>query len=552
MNKNIEEKTYHVAMYLRLSKEDGDKAESDSIANQRELIQSYLSNKPNMHLKSIRIDDGYSGVNFERPAFQAMMDDIKSGRINCVIVKDLSRMGRNYIDTGRYLEQIFPFFSVRFIAINDGIDSFNESTMDNMLIPFKNLINDAYLRDISIKIRSQFDVKRKKGEFIGSFSPYGYKKSTEHHNKLVIDEEAADTVRTIFKWKKEGMSHQGIADKLNSLGVLSPMEYKKSKGSNFKTTFKVNDKAKWTHVSVLRILKDEVYIGVISQGKRVTVNYKIKQRIEKPKEEWIRVEDVHEPIISKELFQTVQEVLLKDTRIAPNKKKVYLFSGMLICGDCGNSMVRKSAVSGEKKYVYYVCNTYKNQKKCSNHSIKEEALKETILHVIRKHIDIILSMKNILSTIDGSSVQNREINKIQELIVKNEAEWDKINRFKVSIYEDYTEGLIKKEDYADMKHIYEERSGETKAILDNLHHELEYFKNTISPESEWISRFKQYHSADILSRDLMITLIDQIQIYEENRIEIHFKYQSAFEKTLSYIKSISNKELETTSLSEVV
>ncbi|GMQ56607.1 hypothetical protein AN1V17_10000 [Vallitalea sediminicola] len=168
------------------------------------------------------------------------------------------------------------------------------------------------------------------------------------------------------------------------------------------------------------------------------------------------------------------------------------------------------------------------------------------------HIDIILSMENILSTIDVSSVQNREIIKIQELIVKNEGEIDKINRFKVSIYEDYTDGLIKKDDYSDMKHIYEERSGETKAILDNLHHELGHYKNTISPENKWIRRFKQYQTADVLSRDLMVTLIDQVKIYEENRIEIQFKYQDAFEKTLSYIKSISNKELESTSLSEVV
>lgn len=552
MKNNSEEKTYHVAIYLRLSKEDGDKAESDSITNQRELIQSYLSNKPNMHLKSIRIDDGYSGVNFERPAFQSMMKDIKAGLINCVIVKDLSRMGRNYIDTGRYLEQIFPFLGVRFIAINDGIDSFNESAIDNMLIPFKNFINDAYIRDISIKIRSQFEVKRKKGEFIGSFSPYGYKKSLEHHNKLVIDEEAADIVRTIFRWKKEGMSHQGIADKLNSLGVLSPMEYKKSKGINFKTSFKINDKAKWTHVSVLRILKDEVYIGVISQGKRVTLNHKIKQRIEKPREEWIRVEDVHEPILSKGLFQTVQDVLLKDTRIAPNKKKVYLFSGMLICGDCKNSMVRKSVSSGGKKYVYYVCNTYKNQKHCSSHSIKEEALKETILHVIRKHIDVVISMENILSAIECSVVQNREIKRISKLITKNEKELDKINRFKVSIYEDYTEGIIKKEDYADMKHIYEERSRETKAILDNLKKELEHFRNTISHESEWISRFKQYQSADILTRDLMITLVDHVQIYEDDKIEIHFKYQNAFKKALSYIETVSHKEEGNASLSEVI
>lgn len=234
---------FKAAIYVRLSKEDGDvsgvsKSESNSISNQKELIRDFLKDKSNIKVVSERVDDGFSGVNFERPAFQLMLEDIRQGKVDCVVVKDLSRFGRNYIEAGRYIEKIFPMLGVRFIAINDNYDSLSgKSQSDEIVIPFKNLINDAYCRDISIKIRSHLDIKRRKGEFIGSFTVYGYKKDEQNHNQIVVDDYAADVVRNIFLWKISGMSQQGIADKLNQMGVLSPAEYKKSCGSKYRAKF---------------------------------------------------------------------------------------------------------------------------------------------------------------------------------------------------------------------------------------------------------------------------------------------------------------------------
>ena len=227
MSKN---KSYNAAVYLRLSKEDGDVTEggktvSNSIANQEELVRDYLKSQADIRVYSVYKDDGYSGVNFDRPMFQKMLEDIKSGAVNCVIVKDLSRFGRNYIESGRYIEKIFPMLGVRFIAVNDHYDSLSEDTGADMIIPFKNLINDAYCRDISIKVRSHLDMKRKNGEYIGAFVAYGYRKDPEDKNRLIIDDYAAGVVRDIFDMKKKGMSHYSIARKLNDDGILSPLEY---------------------------------------------------------------------------------------------------------------------------------------------------------------------------------------------------------------------------------------------------------------------------------------------------------------------------------------
>ena len=223
-------KEYNACIYARLSRDDGDKLESDSIINQKALIRDFISKHPEIHVVSEKTDDGYSGVNFDRPAFQEMMEDIRSGKINCVVVKDLSRFGRNYIEAGNYIERVFPFMGVRFIAINDSYDSLDRNQSDSLIIPFKNLINDAYCKDISVKIRSQLEIKRKKGQFIGAFAVYGYLKDPEDHNKLIPDTYASEVVRAIYKWKLEGMSQGRIAEKLNLQGVLCPMEYKMSMG----------------------------------------------------------------------------------------------------------------------------------------------------------------------------------------------------------------------------------------------------------------------------------------------------------------------------------
>ena len=283
-----EARVWNATLYLRLSREDEDKEESNSISGQRELLRDYLSRHPDLREYAIRIDDGFSGTTFDRPAFREMMEDIRAGKTDCVIVKDLSRFGRNYLDTGEYIETIFPFLGVRFIAVNDGYDSQRERTAsDYLMLPFKNLINEAYCRDISIKIRSQLAVKRKRGDYLGSFAVYGYLKSETDKNQLVVDEYAADVVRDIFRWKLEGASPGRIADRLNSAGILSPAEYKRSMGMKYTTPFQTKPKALWSASGIISLLKNKVYIGVLTQGIMTTPSYKVQKRIRKAEQDWI-------------------------------------------------------------------------------------------------------------------------------------------------------------------------------------------------------------------------------------------------------------------------
>lgn len=366
----MSKKKYQACIYARLSRDDGDKVESDSISNQRALVRDFLSNYPDIEVVCEKVDDGYSGVNFERPGFKEMMDLIRAGKVNCVVCKDLSRFGRNYIEAGNYIERVFPFMNVRFIAINDGYDSAEKQNQAaSLVIPFKNLINDAYCKDISVKIRSQLEIKRKKGEFLSAFACYGYMKDPDDKNKLVIDTYASEVVRAIFRWKLEGVSQGNIAKRLNQKGVLCPMEYKLSQGQKVQTYFRVNEKAKWSVVTINRILTNEVYIGVLVQGKQSTPNYKVKKVVSKDESEWVRVENAHEAIIDYDDFMAVRNLMKRDVRTAPEEDSVYLFSGFLRCGDCGQNMVRKTIPSGKKKYIYYVCSTNKSKQGCSSHSI---------------------------------------------------------------------------------------------------------------------------------------------------------------------------------------
>ena len=306
---------FQAAAYLRLSYTENRENESDSIANQKKLIEDYVKGRPDIELVSEKVDDGYSGILFDRPAFQEMMQDITEGRVNCVIVKDLSRLGREYIETGRYLRRIFPAYGVRFIAINDNIDTAHEHAGDDLSISMKNIINDAYCHDISVKTRSALAVKRRNGDYVGACPVYGYRKSEENRNRLVVDEYAARVVRDIFRARIDGRSAKKIADELNALGVLSPLAYKVNRGLPHPTGgFADRKDAKWSATTVIRILQDEIYTGTLVQGRRGTVNHKIKDVVKRPAEEWVRVENAHDPIIRKADFDLVQSIMKLDTR----------------------------------------------------------------------------------------------------------------------------------------------------------------------------------------------------------------------------------------------
>lgn len=319
---------YDGDMYLRISHEDGDKAESDSIANQRDLITAFLEKHPEITLRKVWVDDGYTGVNFDRPDFIRMMESVRNKKTNCIIVKDFSRLGRNFIETGKYIEKIFPFMGVRFISVNDDYDSAKPRTAsDNLIVPVKNLMNDAYCRDISIKIRSHQDIKRRKGQFIAPFAMFGYLKDPEDKHHLIIDEFAAGVVQDMFHLILEGYSSEAIADRLNEQGIPSPLEYKRLLGSTYKTPFRRNPKAVWTATAVLRILKNPVYIGTLEQGKRSSPNYKVKKQFAVPEEQWAVKENTHEPAVSRDTFENVAKILRTDTRTAPGEETVSRWEG---------------------------------------------------------------------------------------------------------------------------------------------------------------------------------------------------------------------------------
>jgi DNA invertase Pin-like site-specific DNA recombinase len=383
---------YIAIKYIRLSNTDS-AGESDSITNQSKLIDEFLKNHPEIKVASEKIDDGFSGILFDRPAFNEMMEEIRQGRVNCVITKDLSRFGREYIETGRYLRRIFPAYGVRFIAINDGIDTLNDSA-DDLSISFRTIINDAYSRDISVKTRSALDIKRVKGDFVGAAAMYGYIKDKNNRNRLVVDEYAASIVKEIFSMKIGGLSAAKIAKTLNERGVLSPLEYKKSKGiSHSKGGFINSENAEWSATAIFRILKDETYTGALVQGKTSTPNYKLKQLQQKPRDEWHRVLDTHESIISKYEFNLVQRILLPDTRASPKSGKLNIFSGLLICGHCDNSMTRKTVpqkgneYSKGNRYFYYFCPKGKKNGCSSPAMIKEQTLLDCIFEILKINLN---------------------------------------------------------------------------------------------------------------------------------------------------------------------
>lgn len=474
MNTNLN-RVYTADSYLRLSREDGDKAESDSIVNQRGLIKEFLKTHPDIQLYSEKVDDGFSGVSFERPAFKEMLEDIKSGRVNCVIVKDLSRFGRDYIEAGRYIEKIFPYLGVRFIAINDSIDTASGiSGVEEMLIPFKNLINDAYSRDISVKIRSHLDIKRKNGQYIGSFAPYGYQKSPDDKNKLIIDEKAASVVRQIFKWKIEGMSGERIAEKLNVLGIPTPMEYKRRNGENFQCGFRRRAAPKWQANSVNYILRNEVYTGVLLQGKSASPNYKVRKRTRKEEKDWIRFEGSHEAIVPKEDFLVARESFKADTRVAPEEQALYLFSGIAKCGHCGGNMTRKTVPSGGKKYVYLVCMENKNKNGCGNgKGISLTALEKAVLKVVNLQIEKVFELSQMLAFVERMPYNGYLGRKVQETIADKVAEIQRKQKYSVDVYKDYKDGILTKEEYLELKASFrEERSG-LESELDVLREEAD-------------------------------------------------------------------------------
>ena len=527
--------SFLAAVYLRLSKDDGDKMESDSIRNQRSLIRDFAKQHSEITLVKEYVDDGFSGTNFERPDFQKMMEDARNHKINCIIVKDLSRLGRNYIETGRYLEKIFPVLGIRFIAVNDHYDSADTTNdSDQIIVPFKNLVNDAYCRDISIKIRSQLDIKRKKGLFIGNYAGYGYFKDPEDKNHLVIDEYAAEIVRMIFNMKIDGYSAKNIAARLNEMGVLIPAEYKRACGFNYSSGFMAGKKPKWDVSSVLRILKNELYTGTMVQGKTRKINYKVNVRQKIEPENWIRVEGTHEPIVSREIFECVQKLMELDTRTSPEEESIYVFSGLLRCGDCGQNMVRRTATKKGKKYYYYHCYTYKRKEGCSSHNISDIKLRKAVLEAIRSQVALIVKADAIIAQIENLPQQQFGVKILDTQMKALYKEIQKYEELKANLYQDMVDKIISREEYREIKQTFSKKIAAAKESLKGLEEKKKRMLSNEMRTQQWVTEFKEHGNIQSLDRKTVVMLIDRIVVYSADRIEIHFNYEDEISEFVKY------------------
>jgi DNA invertase Pin-like site-specific DNA recombinase len=542
---------YKAAIYLRLSKEDGDfsfsgeKLESDSISNQRLLIHDFLKKHPEITPVKEFCDDGYTGANFDRPEFQKMLSAVKAGEIDCIIVKDLSRFGREYIESGSYIQKLFPALGVRFIAINDHYDNAQPNAADDSLVlPFKNLMNDSYCRDISIKVRTNLEAKRRNGQFVGSKVVYGYLRDPANKNKLMVDPNAAPVVQDIFKWKLDGLSPAQIANRLNESGVLSPIEYKRANGSKQRTVFQTSKQAQWSAVAIYRILKNEVYTGTLVQGKTTTPNHKVKKIMIKDENEWVRTERAHEAIITPAQFDLVQKIMQDDTRSPVGVQGVHPFSGKIFCADCGSTMVRKVSRCGNAEYAYFICSGNKSDRhRCSSHSIRETVLYDAVLAVVQAHIATALNMADAMKGIDNLAWENRELEKIRGKIAFQVEAIDKNRRLKVSAYEDFRSQMLTREEYESFKAEFDQHIKEASEIISRLHSEQNSIQSGLSEQQGWLAQFRQYENIQELSRNTVVSLIDRIYIRENKDIDVRLMNRDQFAAITEYLREQSKNKI---------
>ena len=531
--------TWLCAVYVRLSREDGDKVESESIVSQKNILSDFLSRDPDIQVVDTFVDDGYSGTNFDRPAFQRMMGMVKEKKINCIIVKDLSRLGRNYIEVGNYVERIFPLLDIRFIAVNDNIDSFRDpSSITNIGVPFRNVVNDAYCGDISKKIRSVLDMKRKRGDYIGSFACYGYQKDPQNHNRLIIDEEAAAVVRKIFSWRLQGLGMITICKKLNDLGIPNPTAYRKAHSLNYNHYQIDSENTTWFDSTVRRILKNQMYIGNLVQGKGKIKSYKVQKFVNVPEEDWIIVEGTHEPIVSREVFEMVQDLFARDTRVSPYNDNLYLFSGFIRCADCKRAMNRKTIRQPYGEYTYFVCSTYKkaSPNRCTKHTIRTEELENAVLAAIQKQVSLMVETEKILENLNQNKIKNKMTDQLKHLIDEKQQEIEKYRKLRQSLYVDWKTGEITQEDYYALKADFDENISSLKSSVEKLTGELSDTEKEIFTDNSFLKSFKKYRNITKLTRTVLLELVDHILVYEGKKIEIKFKYQDEFDRMLQAIQ----------------
>ncbi len=524
--------------YIRLSKEDLKKAregkdDSNSVKNQRDLLGDfYRKHIDEFESMAEYVDDGHTGTDADREDFQRLLADVMSGRINCVIVKDLSRFARNYSDAGSLIDNLFVQMGVRFISLAENVDSYRDpDSVSSIIVPITNVMNDQYCYQTSKKIRQVFDYKRRSGQYIGSFAPYGYIKDPNDKHQLIVDEEAAEIVKQIYSLCLQGTTKRHISFYLNEHGVPSPTAYRRAKGLPVSSTA---DDPMWGDRVIWNILTNPIYTGDLVQGRRRVKSYKVHEIEAVPEEEWVVVPDTHEAIIDKESFEKVQGLLKRDTRSAPRSRELHLFSGFLRCADCGKAITR----SQSGKNVYYACSTYKNRSRlaCSMHSIKHSRLEAAVLFAIQQQVHLAVSYSELVARINSAPIKKSQSFRLDDLIAAKERELAKVTRYKQSLYQDWKDGEITQQEYRTMKADYEQQAGRLSDILERLTAERAELANGVDKEHPALVAFMKFENIDSLSREILIELIDHIKVYENGNISVRFKFADELRKIAEYIE----------------
>lgn len=522
---------WRLGKYIRLSREDMNrgKDDSNSVANQKKLLDEYCKKHLDEFISSeTYTDDGYTGTDTNREGFQRLIEDVVKGKINCVIVKDLSRLSRNYSDAGSLIENLFVQRNVRFISLNENVDSYlNPDSVSGILVPITNVMNDNFCYQTSKKIRQVLDYKRRKGEHIGSFAAYGYRKDPEDKHVLIIDEEAAGVVKGIYEWFLEGMSKNGIVRRLNSRGIICPSEYKRSKGLKYQHPNGGNTSL-WSTKTINDILKNRVYVGDMVQGRQRVKSYKVHTQESVPENEWFIVENTHEPIIDRNTFQKAEELLKRDTRTSPETKILYPFSGFLRCADCGRAMTR-SEVKGR---VYYYCRTYKDQSKmaCTRHSVSHGKLEGAVLYAIQQQVYLAVSCSDTLSKINNVPNKKSRAVQLNTLIEGKEREITKILYYKQAVYQDWKDGIITFKDYSYMYGDYGRQVEAMGEAIENLSRERTELEEAGASESPFLTAFRSSENISRLTREVLIELVEGIRVHENGSISITFKFADEYKR----------------------
>lgn len=538
--------SFIIAKYLRISAEDADirecgKAESDSIGNQRNLIDEFISRKPEFAGADILefCDDGWSGKNFERPAVIKMLEQVRCGGVNCIIVKDLSRFGRDYLTVGNYISRVFPFLGVRFIAINDGLDSINAMDVDSLETSFKTLLYDLYSRDLSHKVRSAKLFKAKRGDFLSPFAPYGYAKAVDNKNQLVIDPEAAKVVHRIFKMAADGICLVQIARILNDEQVLTPMMYKRKSGCSRSEWPCVSRDNFWTDDTVLKILRDERYTGRIIYGKRTRVEVGKNQVVSVQKSDWIVAENTHKGIVSKEEFELAQEQLREcsEHSTAISSRKGTMLYKKVRCGVCGHVMKRVNA-----KQPYYICNTPRltDAYSCVEGHILESDLIETVLTELRMQALYAIEISHIWE--ERQQNKKSDANVTAKMLSNLKESCSKLESSIQGLYEKFAFGELDKDGYLNEKNILVKKRDAVSIQVEKLEAKLKNINADGTLGNQFADHFKQYSEIEELTAEIVADVLDGIVVYPNYELHIAWNYQEDLRKLLLDVR-MDEKEL---------